>query len=97
MTGARFNIYVRINAALGDELELAQTLDQWGADRRALANQHERLGVLQPLGQDIDVLGVLVPDFDIVSGELGERREMPDRVEVVVEDRYIHEFVMSDE
>ena len=48
---AGVDVDVRIDAALADELELRQALEQRRADRRALADQHQRLGVLQPLGE----------------------------------------------
>src|SRR5258706_5712095 len=87
---AGINVNVRINAALADQLESVQTLDQRRADRRALADQHERFGVLKPLRERIDVLGVVIPDCHIVPGELAEARQCPDRVVVIVEYRDVH-------
>ena len=67
---AGVDVDVRIDAALADQPELGQALEQRRADLRALADQHQRLGVLQPLGQHVDVLDVVVPDRDVVAGEL---------------------------
>ena len=65
--GAGVDVDVRIDAALADQPELGQALDQRCADMGALADQHQRFGVLQPLGQRVDVLDVVVPDLDLVA------------------------------
>jgi hypothetical protein len=81
---------VRIDAALADQPQLVEALEQRRADLRALANQHERLGVAQPLRELVDVLDVVVPDRHVVAGELLEALERAQRVVVVVEDRDFH-------
>jgi hypothetical protein len=78
------------HAALADEPEPGKLLDQRGPDRCALADQRQGLGVLEPRGERVDVLRVVVPDGDLMAGDLGEARERPDRVLVVVEDRDVH-------
>ena len=61
-----------IDAALADQPEIGQPLEQRRADLGALADQHQRLGRLQPRGQRIHVLHVIVPDRDLVPVELAE-------------------------
>src|ERR1700722_9534893 len=89
--GAGVDIDVRIDAALADQFQLRQPLQQRRADLRALPDQHQRFGVAQPLRQPIDVLDVVVPDFDIMSGELAETFQRPHGVEIIVEDGNLHE------
>ena len=89
--GAGVDVDVRIDAALADQLQLRQPLQQRRADLRALADQHQRFGVAQPLGERIDVLDVIVPDRDVVSRELAEAVEGAQRVEIVVEDGNLHD------
>ena len=67
---AGVDVDVRIDAALADQPQLGQPLEQRRADLRALADQHQRLGVVQALGQRVDVLDVVVPDRDVVAREL---------------------------
>lgn len=81
-----------IDAALRDEPQLRQTLDQRRANRRALADQHQGLGVLQPLRELVHVLGMIVPDPDVVAGELAVGVEVADGIEQVVEDGDIHGY-----
>ena len=87
---AGVDVDVRIDAALADEPQLRQALEQRRADLGALADQHQRLGVPQPLGQRVDVLDVIVPDRDVVAGQLREAGQRAQRVEVVVEDGDLH-------
>ena len=46
--------------------------------------------VAQALGELVDILRVVVPDRDVVAGELREAAERADGVEVIVEDRDLH-------
>jgi hypothetical protein len=55
---------VRVDAALADEPQRVEAIEQRRLDARALTNQHQRFGVLETLGQDVDVLRVIVPDGD---------------------------------
>ncbi len=87
---AGVDVDMRIDAALADQLQLWQSLQQRRADLRALADQHQRFGVAQPLRQHVDVLDVIVPDRHVVAVELPEAVERPDRVEIVVEDGDLH-------
>ena len=77
---------MRIDAALAHELQLRQPVDQRRAYRRALANEHERFGVLETLRKHIDVLRVIVPHRDVVTVELFEAFERAHDVLVIVED-----------
>ena len=49
-----------------------QALEERRADRGALADEDEGLGVAQALGEDVVVLDVIGPDRDLVGRELGE-------------------------
>jgi hypothetical protein len=86
---------VRIDVALADELELAQSLDQRRANGRALAQQDQDLGIREPVRQDVLVGGLIVPDRDVVSRELAKAGEVPHYVGVVVEDRDLHRRRLS--
>ena len=50
-----------------------------GGDSRLSAAP--RLGILEPLGQHTDAFDAIVPDFDVVSGQLGETRKPAEHVE----------------
>src|SRR5258708_2403874 len=79
-----------IDAALADQLQLWQPFQQGRADLRALADQHQRLGVAQALGEPVDVLDMVVPDRHLVPGKLAEAIERAERVEIIVEDGDLH-------
>ena len=87
---AGVDVDVRVDAALADQPEIGQALEQGRADLRALADQHQRLGVAQPLRERIDVLHMIVPDRDLVAVELAKARQRPQRVVIVVEDGDFH-------
>ena len=59
-------------------------------DLRALADQHQCLGVGQPRRQLVHVVDVVGEHGDVVAVELLEARQRPQRVEPVVEDRDLH-------
>ena len=75
---------MRIYATLADQLEFRQSRNQRRAYRGALADQHQRLGVFQALGEFVFILGVVVPDGYIVMGDEFVRIELADGVLVVV-------------
>jgi hypothetical protein len=81
---------IRIDAALADELQLRQPLEQRRADLRALADQHQRLDVAQSRRERVAVLHMVVKDAYVVLRQLAEDAERPHRVVVVVEDRDLH-------
>jgi hypothetical protein len=72
---AGVDIDVRVDAALADKPELRQSTEQRRADLGALANQHQRVGLAQSLGERVDVLDVIVPHLDIVAQQLREAVE----------------------
>src|SRR5579864_4705850 len=81
---------VRIGADLADDAELGKAREQRLLDGSALADQRQRLGVLEALGEHVDVLGVVVPDRDVVTGGLAEGAERFHHVLIVVEYRDVH-------
>ena len=50
----------------------------------------QRLDFAQPPGERVDLLHVVVPDLDLVPGELAKARQRADGVVIVVEDRDLH-------
>jgi len=78
---------VRIDAPLADELKLRQAFDERRADRGALADQHQGLGIGEAFGQAVGLLDVIVPDLDVVALELAEAGQCSERIEVIIEDR----------
>ena len=65
-------------------------MEQRRADLGALAYQHQHFGIPQPFGQRIDVLDMVVPDLDLVAGQLFEALERAKRVVIVVQNRDVH-------
>jgi hypothetical protein len=51
---------VRIDAALADQPQLGEALEERRPDLGALANQHEHLRIAQSLGERVEVLDVVV-------------------------------------
>ena len=90
---ARIDIDMRVNAALTDEREIPQPLQQRRADRGALAYQHQHVGVTQSFAQNLGVLYVVVPDRDFIACELVEAIEAAQGVEVVVENGDVHDRI----
>ena len=82
--GQRRHIDVRIHTALTDDLQLGQARNQRRTYRCALADQHQRLGVLQALGKHILVFGVIVPDGYVMVGHQFVRVEFAYHVLVIV-------------
>src|SRR5512133_3755182 len=87
---ALVDIDVRIDAALADQPELREALEERRADLGARADQHERLRVPQALSKRVDLLDMIVPDRDVVPLQLAEARKRAEGVGVVVEDRDPH-------
>src|SRR5215468_5604670 len=81
---------MRVDAALADEPELRQPLEQGRGYLRALADEHERLGLADAPRQRFGFLEVVVPHRHGVARELAEAGQGAQRVEVVVEDRDLH-------
>src|SRR5262249_54394294 len=87
---AGLDVDVRVDADLADDTEVRQPLEQGRPDRRALAQERQRLRVREARGQRIDVLRVVVPDRHTMVGDLPAARERLDGVLIVVEDRDVH-------
>ena len=87
---ARVDVDVRHDADLADEREARQPVEQVGAHRGALAEQHQRVGVGEARGEHVGIRDVVGPHRDVVAGEERERRERPHGVLVVVEDGDLH-------
>ena len=81
---ARLDVDVRINAALTNEPELAQSMEQRRADLGPLAYQHQHFGIAQSFGQRINILDVIVPDLDFVTCQFFEAVEGAKRVVIIV-------------
>src|SRR6266849_6165795 len=64
-------------------------------DRRALPQQREGLGVLEPLSKRVDVLGVIVPDGHMVVRDLLEAAQCSDGVLIIVKDGDVHNRVVA--
>ena len=93
--GAGVDVDMRIDAALADELQIAQSLEQRRADLGPLPDQHQHLGVAQAMRQRVDVLDVIVPDRDVVALELLEASKRAHRVVIIVEDGDFHRRAFS--
>src|SRR5688572_7663120 len=87
---AGLDVDVRVDAALTDQLELVQSMEQRSPDLRPLAYQHQDVGIPQSPGPCIDVIG---PDRDLAALQLPEAVECAQRVVVVVENRDPHRSV----
>ena len=90
VSGAGINVDVGIDAALADQPQGREPLDQRGTDGRALADQDERVERREPLRQRVDRLDVIGEHGHVMCRECGEARQRAERVEVVVEDRDVH-------
>ena len=91
MPRAGVDVDVRIDASLADEPKLGQALDQRCADRCALADQNERLRILQARGEGRRVRRMIVPDCDVMAREFDEAAERADRVLIVIQYRDVHD------
>jgi hypothetical protein len=58
---------------------------------RSLPDQDQRFGIAQSLSEGVDVLDVIVPDRDVVPGQLAEAIEGAQRVEIIVKDGNLHD------
>jgi len=79
-----------VDAALADQPQLGQPLEQGRPDLGPLADEYQCLARAQPFGQRIGFLNMVVPDRDVVSCKLVEAAERTESVEVVVEDGNLH-------
>src|ERR1700736_5735689 len=79
-----------IDAALADEFERGQPLKQRRADRRALADQDQYLGVAQTPGKRVVILDVIVPYGHVVSVKLAKAGKRSDCVVIIVQNADFH-------
>ena len=93
---AGVDLDVRVNASLADETEGGEAFEERRADRRALPDQHQDLGVREPSLKRVGILDMIAPDRDLVSRELAEAAEGAQRVVVVVQDGDLHPPPPSD-
>ena len=77
-------------SVLADELQARQPLEQCLADRRALAQQDQCVGVPHARRQRIEIGHVLVEDGDFMAAERLEAVEGTDDVRIVIEDGDLH-------
>src|SRR5512145_1537072 len=87
---AGIDVDVRVNAALADEPKRIEPFKQRLPNRRAFADQNEDLGAFETLGKGVDILRMIGPDRDLVSVQLAKARERAKRVEIIIENRYLH-------
>ena len=87
---ARFDIDMRIDAALADESQPWETFQQRRGNRRPFADQDQRFSLLKSIGEEIVIVNVIVPDRDVMAVKLAKALERAKRVEIVVEDRNLH-------
>jgi hypothetical protein len=64
---ARVDVDVRIDAALTDQPEPVESMQERRANLGSLAYQDQCFGVAQSFSQHIDILYVIVPDLDCVA------------------------------
>ena len=80
-------------AALAAEFDVSEmtirrdleTLEERGANLGPLTDEHQCFGILEPVGQGVQIVGVVVPDFNIVAGELLKTGETAQGVMIIVE------------
>ena len=80
------DVDVRIDAALADQFEFGERFEQGSPNGRALADEHQAFGVLEPSSERGGILHVVVPHRDLVALELPKRGQRAKRIEVIVED-----------
>jgi len=87
---ASLDVDVWVDAALADEAQARQARQQRCAHLRPLADQHERLRIFQPAGEEIHVIDVVVEHRHLERRQLPKTAQRAERVEVIVEDGDLH-------
>ena len=82
------DVDMRIDAALADEFEPGEPFEQRFANFRPFADQDQGFRILEPVRQYIEVLDVVVSDFDLVAVKFAKTCKGSDRVMVVVKDGF---------
>src|SRR4051812_40872090 len=91
----RVDIDMRIDAALTDEPQGVEALEQRLADLRTLTNQHEHLRACEARRERLDVLGVIVPDRYFMAVQFVKAGETTKRVEIIIENCNLHGTFLS--
>ena len=81
---ASLDVNVWIDTALTNKPELVQSMEQRRSDLGPLAYQHQRFRIPQSFCQRIDILDVIVPNFDFVPCHFFEAIEGAKRIVIVV-------------
>ena len=84
-----------IDAALADELQFRQPVEEFPGYLRALPEQHHRIEIAKPFGKSRDILDVVVEDGNVVPCKLRETGQVPQGVEIVVQDRQLHAHTLK--
>lgn len=90
MRRAGFQIDVRIDASLADQLEIRQLFDKFAVNFGTFPDENENFGISQSLRKPVVVLEVIIPDRHLMGLQLGETVEFSNGVEVVIENSDIH-------
>jgi hypothetical protein len=93
--GAGVDIDMRVDAALADQAQVRQPLQQPARDFRALADEDQRFDILQPLGEDLLVLDMVGPDRRLIARNRGEAVQCAQRVEIIVQNRDLHRYSLG--
>jgi hypothetical protein len=76
---------VRIDAALAYQSQPREAFQQRRGNRRSFANQDQRFSLVKSIGEEIEIINLIVPDRDVVAIELAKALE---RANTGHEDRY---------
>ena len=93
---ARGDVDVRADLRrLHHELQVGQLFQQAFRDARALADEHQRLGLAHPRGDGVLAAQRLAHDVDLMPGKLCETRQRAAGLLVVLEDGDSHIMIPS--
>ncbi len=81
----------RAAAGLADQLEPGQPRQQGRGDRRALANQHQRIGLLEALDQRVLIGNGVVVNRHLVACQLGEGIQVAHTILVIIGNDNVHQ------
>src|SRR2546421_5073664 len=90
--GAGPDIDVWIDTALADQAQLRQAFQKLRLNLGSFPEKHEHFAVMEPLRQNIDRRGVILPDRDLMAVQFLETLQGSERVMVVVQDGDFHAF-----
>jgi len=90
VAGAANNIDMRIYAALADQLQFRQPIQQSPRDAGPFADKHESFSLSQTVCKDIFVIDMIIPYFYVMIAKFSETRKMTKRIVPVVEDCDFH-------